>query len=600
MSDFYLLSDQAVVGPFTGIELREAALAGVLHSDCVVGSSGQGPWYSAVQIGLFSESNVPLPHPPGIGLPRYDVDTAVGSDQGPFKLRELIGLAAHGLLSPDARIRAESGDQWSSVRRFRILTATMDGDLVLVDQGGRIHRRTQGVLEGADASRWDDAFRAPIQLARRVEPADSLESPREPIPRSLERKRAFDDGRSDQKFRDRKFGDQGPSDQGPSGQGSSDQGSSDREVRPEGESTPMSTSANRWEVWQWDHDDTKSNPRRLAKKRRGEAGDRVARSFQFPRRSLVMAASLMILMTAIGVAAARYPASVMSPDQVRGQWIAMAEDGESPRFGIAFEDNGHCTIFNVGGESWSGRYAWNERHDDDGATPFPDMRSVVDRLEPHHQSAPVDPSDGYVQLLGFASRPPTIDGHRVQDLFVRRDGDQLRLGYLTVVEWSGGQKRLTAGWMNARRRDGDSSGDVLEQLKHSNHDAPSTDARITHDHAIADGPSLAEAIAIADQVLRSRGIETAPGANRSQIPASVGTWGESPVGPASIHAASLLERFGVPDEARRIFRFERPQDSAIDTQHWVRYGNLVLLLSAQGRVAYVRVIPVGAGQSTRT
>ena len=63
--DFYYLSGLAVIGPLTGIELREAAFAEKVVADTLVTNNASGPWVAATCIkGLFDVNGIPLPHPP--------------------------------------------------------------------------------------------------------------------------------------------------------------------------------------------------------------------------------------------------------------------------------------------------------------------------------------------------------------------------------------------------------------------------------------------------------------------------------------------------------------------------------------------------------
>lgn len=63
--DFYYLSGLAVVGPLTGIELREAAFANKVVSETLVTNDASGPWVAANLVkGLFDIHGRPLPHPP--------------------------------------------------------------------------------------------------------------------------------------------------------------------------------------------------------------------------------------------------------------------------------------------------------------------------------------------------------------------------------------------------------------------------------------------------------------------------------------------------------------------------------------------------------
>lgn len=64
MADFYYRRGESVIGPLTGIELREAAFAGSLGPDTLVAASHDGPWVPARRVnGLYGQDGRPLPHP---------------------------------------------------------------------------------------------------------------------------------------------------------------------------------------------------------------------------------------------------------------------------------------------------------------------------------------------------------------------------------------------------------------------------------------------------------------------------------------------------------------------------------------------------------
>jgi len=65
MADFYYRLGESVVGPLTGIELRETAFAGQLTSNTLVATTEDGPWVPANRVnGLYDQNGRPLPHPP--------------------------------------------------------------------------------------------------------------------------------------------------------------------------------------------------------------------------------------------------------------------------------------------------------------------------------------------------------------------------------------------------------------------------------------------------------------------------------------------------------------------------------------------------------
>ena len=63
MNQFYLKSgDEMVAGPFTGIEVREAALANLVFPDTGVAATADGPWTPAADVGLLSDEIEPQSH----------------------------------------------------------------------------------------------------------------------------------------------------------------------------------------------------------------------------------------------------------------------------------------------------------------------------------------------------------------------------------------------------------------------------------------------------------------------------------------------------------------------------------------------------------
>ena len=130
MSRFFLkTSSETVAGPFTGIELREAAMANLVAPDTGVAGSAEGPWMRAADVGLFSEQNVPLPHPPGTLVPEFRVSGVGEAFEGPFQLHELIDFAARQILSGAAAIQPVGRPEWIPVDRIGILGACLRGEL---------------------------------------------------------------------------------------------------------------------------------------------------------------------------------------------------------------------------------------------------------------------------------------------------------------------------------------------------------------------------------------------------------------------------------------------------------------------------------------
>ena len=65
-----------VIGPLTGIDLREAAFAGKVTPVTLVAASPNGNWVPATRVkNLFDDDGKPLPHPPGSEPPVASTDS---------------------------------------------------------------------------------------------------------------------------------------------------------------------------------------------------------------------------------------------------------------------------------------------------------------------------------------------------------------------------------------------------------------------------------------------------------------------------------------------------------------------------------------------
>ena len=64
MSVFYYQKDGNVIGPMTGIDLREAAFTGAVLPATLISNNKGGPWFAAGRAdGFFNKEGKPLPHP---------------------------------------------------------------------------------------------------------------------------------------------------------------------------------------------------------------------------------------------------------------------------------------------------------------------------------------------------------------------------------------------------------------------------------------------------------------------------------------------------------------------------------------------------------
>ncbi len=488
MTAFFIRTDSCATGPFTGVELREAALAGIIGPDSAISRSPQGPWYLASSAGLFSEKRIALPHPADVQVPTYQVRGMSGAFQGPFKLRELIGFAVRGMLPGTALLQSGPSQPWIPVHRIRVLSACLEGELALLDsQGNVIKRAMQRPAAIVDVSR----ARAPIELAQTV---------------------SHDDSTSFAK----------PSDD--SGRPASQPTPKDSALKGEfaGSSTPIDGGgeANR----------TSRALRPLLRSLWREL--RTRNLWEQPILSRRTVATIFILS---GLAAAipmvsRWQGRPMQREQVIGEWVVVAagkNDHTESSFGISFRKNGNCVIFNPSRDSWSGDYAWVDREDESvGFSNLDPMTVKIDQAEPHHPIDTIRPTDGYIRFVGVQDDFPILDGHPVRDLFVRYEANALRLGYLISITWDHHHKTMEAAWLTVSKTDSASASDH-----------PST-------NTLAGG--------------------------------SVDT----------LNASEFLSVYGIPDEARRIYPFEVPQDRRSNDfigAQIVRYGLDRWILMSNGK-----------------
>ena len=64
MAVFYYKKGSSVIGPVTGVDLREAAFAGAVLPETLISADQSGPWIMASRAaGFFDQKGNPLPHP---------------------------------------------------------------------------------------------------------------------------------------------------------------------------------------------------------------------------------------------------------------------------------------------------------------------------------------------------------------------------------------------------------------------------------------------------------------------------------------------------------------------------------------------------------
>lgn len=536
MAQFYLLTHRVIVGPLTGIELREAALAGILHHRCVVGGAPTGPWHHGSEIGLFSEHGVPSPHPPEVEIPKFHVKRSDGANQGPFKLRELIGMAARGMLPPDAELCELGSTHWVRADSMTVLQACLNGNLVLVSSDGNLCQQTAGIVEGVDPAAGKSVqFYAPIDLPEKI---------------NLTEARTSENARRDAAPKHDQVSAQTPS-------------------------RPLDFSLDR----KVDRDPAGAPLRSLL--RRFRDAPTIANRLSMVNRRIVAAWLVVLLLIPISAWAVSRALQLRPTRRidVLGDWIVQSDADSAPRLAISFDNNGNCVIFNRLGDSWTGDFVWQPIESEwSHSTDLVGFESKVDDIEPGHRAGPIRPTDGYVLLRGFARVSPQIDGHPIRDLFLRREGEQLQLGYLSEIAWDGSEKVMTAGWIVAKRTVSVDASAVELALKDASRSDP--------EPSRGDQSRVFEAI----ESLRSG----------DQDPGSIGE--ESLVASETIDRAFLLRSFGVPDEARKVFQFELahlPPGHFVGDEQIARYGDLVITLRADGSAASLRIRPPGRVSQSR-
>ncbi len=530
MTAFFVQTDRCVCGPFTGVELREAALAGIIGPDAVVGGSQQGPWFPVTEVGLFSEKKTPLPHPPGTHIPHYQVRGMSSAFQGPFKLRELIGFAARGMLPADALVQSDCSDNWVRARRYSVISACLNGELVLTDGTGKVVLRSSVLAKNAKPLDSLQGARAPIEIAKTVDAKEVAKVPPPPISMT------------------HAVGVEKPKPQ--------------RNHAPELESTRPPSRLPR--IWS-----RSVQPIREALS--GLFGS-LAR-----RRVAIQLVCLVIIFAGVASAFSYWKQMSMQRDQAIGDWVCMSSDYGEPSFGISLREDGRCVVFNMQGASWSGDFQWAQRSDDsNGFQQIAPFSTVFDQLGPTHQAGPIKPTDGYIHLSGFVKEPPEIDGHPVRDLFLRREGDQLQLGYLTSVDWKEDTKAMQAGWMTAIKLKNNRP-DVGGKLQTIEPELPVP----TADFGGQQPMHISKAI---DAV--QEGVPSGSGAAQTF---TFGTLTYS----SKVNAVYLLKHFGLPDEARSLYPFEVPEmrnGPSFEGAQLVRYGDLKFVLSNDGQLRYLSLV----------
>ncbi len=570
MADFYVKTEQRGAGPFTGIELREAALSGIIGPDSCIGGSAKGPWIRAADVGLFSEKRTALPHPEGTHVPLFEVRGMMGALRGPFKLRELIGFAARGMVPSDAEVKSDVSDAWINVSRIRILNAVLCGDLVLLGADGKVVRRTD-------------------IAAKQFPKAPALETSRgEPI---LSKPEASDHNAPDNnKWRYEEAASVAPSLMAKSVVRDRESGYLPNKAllhKSTLEAPPIEADDTDWEPASSSKGSSPSEKYDSDTQRQplipivplGRLFFSVLSPLARPRVAASIA-GLLIIATSVSTAFGLYRPSAMKPESVIGQWIEITDGNTevTSKLAVSFRADGGCVVFNSRGDCWAGDYLWTNRRDTHhGFTEMPGVNATIDDVSANHLLDSVDDSDGHLRFSGMIADPPLLSGHRLRDCFLRRDGNDLLLGYPASVRWTSTEKEMDAGWIRLRREPDRVSGDVSETLKRIPEEPRPSSATYCSEPDF----HLSKAIILIENL--------EPPENPTVYASLYGRLIYSD----TVTAAYLLEHFGLPDDARPALPIDVPKIKKgpdFSASQMLRYGRYKFLVSAEGQLQYVSLL----------
>ncbi len=564
MTAFFIKTDGSSVGPFTGIELREAALARIITAKSQIGGSPQGPWTRATETGLFSQAKTPLPHPDGVHVPQYHVRGLSFAANGPFKLRELIGFAARGMLREDSQLQSDVASEWIPVDRIPILSACLTGDLVLLGSDGRVQRKTddQGLSSKAKTSTANDPSADPRtghdpDVENTLKQQHTARAPVEVNRENLRRSRWKDESSSK-----------------PNGQNSPGEseivalkstGSFDHApLVSQKDDAPVAVSAQPIE----EHDDGNVRwwQRRINFPKVNLNPDIRFSQWRVSRRVAICLLVFLAIGGSIATALTQLRSTPMRPDQIIGPWIA-----EDRSFGVNFRDDGSCVFFYPAGNSWSGQYQWANHHGE-GAQfrPSSTLSTSLAIASPGDAVSEVKTSDGFLRFQTSAFQRTTIRSQEASDCFLRMKSGALKLGYLTQVQWSSTGKRMEAGWIKVVRQ-------------------PSIGLEPLSDIAqmeIEPPPRVGFAV--------ERSAHVSEIANKLMLQYETGDPDDSPTDgrcySVKMDADFLLQQYGVPDEARQLLPFDLaqlPKGGDFAESTLVRYGPMRIILSDQGKLQHL-------------
>lgn len=541
MTEFFIKTDTAAVGPFTGIELREAALSRIITVHSQIGPSTQGPWTVATETGLFSEARMPLPHPDGVHVPQYHVRGLSFAADGPFKLRELIGFAARGMMRSDASLQSDLASDWIPAQRLPILAACLNGELMVLGANGR--KKGQG---GGDktSNRQDSASHqttAPNYLTKSTRGAVNTEPNRTPLLSTG----SFDDAVETKPTQSRELDE------------STKLATTERNTDPE--TDPQSDDLIPW--WRRSIRMPHLNPTiRLS-------------DLRVTRRVALSTIGLLLLSAGIATAVSRWQRMQLQPEQIMGTWIA-----EDDSFTVTFYESGDCVVFNTTGNSWSGEFEWiageeKDRTFSSSFTPNQLVESVVATVAPNDAMSDVESTDGYVRFRASALEPTFVGQQEMDDAFLRLREKELLIGYVTSIHWGNKSRRIVAGWkpLTPQPPIGIEPLSALAELE--------IEPPPKIGFAIERSPHVA---IVASQLMTQYETGDLQSDSTNGLCYSV-----------LVDADYLLQQYGAPDEARPVFPFDQaslPSGLDLPNSQLVRYGSLQLILSTDGKLRHISLV----------
>jgi hypothetical protein len=574
MAAFYIRTVQGSIGPFTGIELREAAFAGVVCPTSEIGPGPKGPWTRASSTGLFNELGGALPHPDGTVVARYHIRGLRQFSRGPLRLRDLIVLSVRRQIHDDAQLQSDLSGNWIPIQRIHILRACLLGELHFPatkhgSPGDTFHlavnqsdRHDSGCFDREPESDFDgEVSLAPPEghsNADQRHNADLNEKvaavvSENPPPRTNSKSEYSETPKPE------------PQRSISEDSAAPDSAAPDSAIGDESEDEPVSEIERTIN----EHLEQLNRPTLL--------GNPTAIEKRIPLREQIAKHRKQILRTTIAFVAVAllslfgwyffFRGTQLS--QVMGNWV---NDGGT--IGLRITDDGHCLAFNTSGQSWTGSFNWIQRSKGASGIEFiQPAEPIAGMMGPNLDQLPYRYRDARIGWNCPKDQVTVIGNHIVFESFLRRSGNELMAGFLT------GNHRNTdsalANWIRFQRESVPES-DIVSDLAFCEVEPPI-------DLASRQLPHLSRAISL----LMAAQDGSAKDASMTEKAAMInhGCLCYS----SHVNAKYLLANYGIPDEAKALTESEIalfPEAPDFRGSQQVRYDSLVLILDAEGIVRH--------------